>query len=129
MDAEIDRYLVYLSEVRNASPHTVRAYSADLVGLARFLDSEEIAAVGEITPLHLRLWLAELTERSLAPNSRAHIPPQLTTYSASYARASWTGTRVWLSARHAGPGASPGSSPRTRWAGSWPLPGSRTATR
>lgn len=71
MDTAIERYLVHLAEARGASPHTVRAYSADLVGLAGYLENEGVGEIEEVTQLHLRLWLAHLMERSLGPNSRA----------------------------------------------------------
>ncbi len=71
MDAEIERYLVHLAEGRNASAHTVRAYSADLVHLADFLEEHGVAETSTITPLHLRMWLADLTEAGLSPVTRA----------------------------------------------------------
>jgi integrase/recombinase XerC len=71
VDAEIERFLVHLTDGRNASPHTVRAYSGDLVHLAGFLEQEGVEETAEITPLHLRMWLAELTERGLSPVTRA----------------------------------------------------------
>jgi integrase/recombinase XerC len=71
MDAEIDRFLVHLSQARNASEHTVRAYSGDLVGLAGFLAGKGVRTPGEVTALHLRMWLADLTERGLSPTTRA----------------------------------------------------------
>ncbi len=71
MDVEIERYLVHLEEGRNASTHTIRAYSADLVHLAGFLEGHGISAAAEITTLHLRMWLADLTETGLSPVTRA----------------------------------------------------------
>jgi site-specific recombinase XerD len=71
MDEAIDRFLVWLSEVRGASGHTVRAYSADLVDLAGFLEEQGVAEPGAVTLLHLRMWLAALLERGLSATSRA----------------------------------------------------------
>ena len=71
MDAEIERYLVHLEEGRNASTHTIRAYSADLVHLAGFLEQQGVTDTTDITTLHLRMWLADLTEAGLSPVSRA----------------------------------------------------------
>jgi integrase/recombinase XerC len=73
MDAEIDRYLVHLVEVRDSSPHTVRAYSADLVGLAGYLEEKGVRAAPEVTPLHLRMWVAHLLEKGLTASSRARM--------------------------------------------------------
>jgi integrase/recombinase XerC len=71
MDVEIERYLVHLEEGRNASTHTVRAYSGDLVHLAGFLEGHGVLETADITTLHLRMWLAELTEAGLSPVTRA----------------------------------------------------------
>jgi len=71
MDTAIEHYLVYLAEARNASPHTVRAYSGDLVRLAGFLEENGVGAPEEVTPVHLRLWLAEMTEEDLSATTRS----------------------------------------------------------
>ncbi len=71
MDRAIERFLTHLSEVRGASPHTVRAYSGDLVDLAGFLEEQGVREPGQVTLLHLRLWLADLSERGLSATSRA----------------------------------------------------------
>ena len=71
MDEEIERFLTHLEEARNASTHTIRAYSTDLVGLARALEAKGVPGVAAVTPLHLRMWLADLTERGLSAGTRA----------------------------------------------------------
>jgi integrase/recombinase XerC len=71
MEAAVTRFLVHLSEGRGASPHTIRAYSGDLVHLLGFLEAKSVETPGEVTALHLRMWLADLTERGLSPTTRA----------------------------------------------------------
>lgn len=71
MDEEIERFLTHLVEGRNASPHTIRAYSTDLVDFARFMEEAGTPACGAVTPLEVRGWLAEMTERGLSPSTRA----------------------------------------------------------
>ncbi|MBI5230901.1 MAG: tyrosine recombinase XerC [Coriobacteriales bacterium] len=57
----VDRYLGHLRIERNLSPHTLRAYAADL---ARYLEWTERASVDPIRPSHrqLRRYLAELDQ-------------------------------------------------------------------
>jgi integrase/recombinase XerC len=71
MENSVERFLVHLSEGRGASPHTVRAYGTDLVRLLVFLGTRSVDRPGEVTPLHLRMWLADLTEKGLSPTTRA----------------------------------------------------------
>jgi integrase/recombinase XerC len=71
MDEDIDRFLVWLTELRGASVHTARAYSADLVDLSRFLHEQGVEESGAVTLLHLRLWMADLLERGLGASTRA----------------------------------------------------------
>jgi integrase/recombinase XerC len=71
MDEDIDRFLVWLTELRGASAHTARAYSADLVDLLRFLQEHGVEASGSVTLLDLRLWMADLLERGLGAATRA----------------------------------------------------------
>lgn len=55
----VDRFLEHLSVERGASPHTIRAYAADL---QRYLEWTERASIDPLLPTHrqLRLYLAEL---------------------------------------------------------------------
>ncbi len=72
----VDKYLKYLEVERNASSHTVISYENDLNTFLQFtarsnsLEISEITA-GEITRLHIRLWLGELSEQGLAKTSIA----------------------------------------------------------
>ena len=63
----IERFLAQLRAGRNASPHTLRAYAADLAAFERFCGGA--AAVDALDRGRVRAWLAELQGRSLARSS------------------------------------------------------------
>ncbi|MBI5433831.1 MAG: tyrosine recombinase XerC [Planctomycetes bacterium] len=63
------RYLETLAATRGASPHTLRAYRADLAEFDAFLAERGIDAASEIAPRALRAYLVELDERELARTS------------------------------------------------------------
>ncbi len=71
LDPELERFLVHLQTVRDASPHTLRAYGTDLVDLARFLEERGIEEAARVQPHDIRLWLSGMTERGLAPSTRS----------------------------------------------------------
>jgi integrase/recombinase XerC len=64
-----ERFLAELAASRGASPHTLRAYRADLAELTAWLVARGIEAPREVTPRALRGWLAQLDERGLARTS------------------------------------------------------------
>jgi integrase/recombinase XerC len=66
----IERYLTDL-RVKNASPHTLRAYTIDLGDFAEYFSppGSQAPAPGSITALELREWLGSLYERGLDPVS------------------------------------------------------------
>lgn len=65
----VDQFLRELESSRGASVHTLRAYRGDLAELAAFLGANAVAAPRDVSPRHLRLYLAHLTERGLARTS------------------------------------------------------------
>jgi tyrosine recombinase XerC len=69
---EIDRFLSYFQAVRNASPHTVRAYASDLEQFAAFLKSEEPDMEPDgIDSRILRRYLARLQKQGAQKSSVA----------------------------------------------------------
>ncbi|MDH7514450.1 MAG: tyrosine recombinase XerC [Bacteroidota bacterium] len=72
MRALVHRFLAYLSDERNASPHTIRSYRRDLLQFASWLekrpDSGDVSAVDRET---IRDYLGHLVERGLSRRSIA----------------------------------------------------------
>jgi len=66
-----DRFLQRLEQERNFSPHTLRAYRADLEEFCLFLANEGGGEVESVTPLLLRRFLARLRSRGLARTTMA----------------------------------------------------------
>lgn len=67
----IARFLVHLEHERRTSPRTVRAYRADLVGLATFLESRHVTTDPRgLTVDHLRAFVADIHPRT-EPRTRA----------------------------------------------------------
>ena len=71
MRADIDRFVAALGNERNASPHTLRAYSKDLVQLHAFATARlgHDPAVGEIDLWVLRAFFAEQHARAASPTT------------------------------------------------------------
>ena len=74
----INKFLKYLEVERNASTHTVTAYSTDLKQFLTFVASyfdldEEDARVDQVDRLLIRLWLGELSDEGT--RKKQH-PPQ-----------------------------------------------------
>jgi len=69
----LDKYLVYLCDVRGLSPHTIASYRRDLVRWVTFLDEQHQQLTGSPRndPLFLRLFLRERTESGLSNRSLA----------------------------------------------------------
>lgn len=71
MREEIDRFLVSLSDERNASPHTLRAYAKDLSQLQDFAKARlgHEPGVAEVDLWLLRAFFADLHARSASPTT------------------------------------------------------------
>jgi integrase/recombinase XerC len=67
--AWIDRFLAHLAHERRLSPHTVSAYSHDLLTLAAFAEKRGLPAWRDLENLHLRAFAAALHGEALSPRS------------------------------------------------------------
>jgi integrase/recombinase XerC len=56
----LKQFLKNLEVERNLSPHTIRAYKADLESFITFLEKEGIQKIEEIIPKHIRIYLTSL---------------------------------------------------------------------
>jgi tyrosine recombinase XerC len=69
--ADVRAWLRHLADVRNLSPHTLRAYAGDLEDLARGLEGLGVRAADDVDLFLLRRYLTGLKGRDLAPRSLA----------------------------------------------------------
>ncbi|MHC5012052.1 MAG: tyrosine recombinase XerC [Planctomycetota bacterium] len=68
---DLEAYLHYLEVVRNLSPHTLRAYDADLRQTILGLESAGLRRTRDVDLLALRACLASLRSKRLAPSTVA----------------------------------------------------------
>ncbi|MEX1024232.1 MAG: tyrosine recombinase XerC [Planctomycetota bacterium] len=66
LEARVGRFLVQLAATRGASPHTLRAYRADLAEWLRFLGERGLEDPREVTGRTMRAYLVRLDDRGLA---------------------------------------------------------------
>ncbi|KAA3604558.1 MAG: tyrosine recombinase XerC [Planctomycetota bacterium] len=72
LEPVIQEYLDHLQEIRQASPHTLRAYRRDLEAVADTWAKQGFElGVEDVTPGMLRLHLGELADQGLSPSSLA----------------------------------------------------------
>jgi site-specific recombinase XerC len=62
----VDRFVATLGDARDASPHTLRAYSKDLDQLLSVLGELGLERAEDVRPRHLRRYLARLDAEGLA---------------------------------------------------------------
>jgi integrase/recombinase XerC len=67
MIARLPAFLRYLAAQRHASPHTMRAYRADLEQFCRYCAAAQCAEIGEVDARLIRAYLAHLHRRGLDP--------------------------------------------------------------
>jgi len=70
-DDLVDRFLDYLAAEKGSSPHTLSAYSRDLVALLNHLDEQQVGSVASVQSAHIVRYLEMLQQRGLAARSRA----------------------------------------------------------
>ncbi len=71
MQETFNKYINYLEAERNASPYTVRNYTADLLGFFNFLKASGISSLKEVDRLTLRDYLSYLMKQGLVKASIA----------------------------------------------------------
>lgn len=62
MMASGEKYLRFLSSVKNASPHTIRSYAIDIKSLTEFLQKKNISLLAQITRQEIRQFLLYLAQ-------------------------------------------------------------------
>jgi integrase/recombinase XerC len=67
----IESYLSHLKNARQASAHTLRAYASDLSQFENFAQSRGAAKPNDVTPLHVRGFVATLTSKGASRGSVA----------------------------------------------------------
>lgn len=70
-DAEISMFARYLRVEKNASPHTVKQYVADIKEFVGFMEQHQITAFAAVSYLHGRSYLAHLAKKGLSRRSIA----------------------------------------------------------
>ena len=65
----IERFLTYLREVRQLSPHTLSNYRRDLLTLQGFSQEQGKDSPGELVEADIRQWVSQLHRRGLAGSS------------------------------------------------------------
>lgn len=65
--SESDKFLLYLKRDKRLAPLTLEAYSRDMASFATFLEENDV--IGKIHRLHIRRFVASLSEKSYSPNS------------------------------------------------------------
>lgn len=71
MEVYAQRFLEKITYERAVSPHTLRAYKADLKVFLSFCEKNNIKTVNSFEPSHISLWLEELNHHGLSPRSVA----------------------------------------------------------
>lgn len=69
MHSHLDHFSSYLRDARDASPHTVRSYSRDIIQFIEWLEAEKLVKAGQgpekVTYLMIRRYLGHLSGREL----------------------------------------------------------------
>ena len=64
-----ERFLAYLRDVRQLSPHTSSNYERDLRSLAQFCEQHGVDRASDLDEAHIRQWVSQLHRRGLASSS------------------------------------------------------------
>jgi integrase/recombinase XerC len=71
LSAAIEEFAVHVTDERNLSAHTVRAYASDLSALAAFASTQEVDSSEQLSLGLLRDWLYDGAQRELAASTQA----------------------------------------------------------
>ena len=83
-----DAFLHHLEAVKDASPHTVKAYAEDLHRFIAWAETQDVTDIHAVTPPLLRAYLAYLLAEGLARSSRARKTASLRSFFSYLARQS-----------------------------------------
>jgi integrase/recombinase XerD len=73
IDSILDRFLNFLLVEKGLSSNTLEAYSRDLIGYYRYLESKGLTELSQAQTDHLYTYLAELRTRNLSGRTQARI--------------------------------------------------------
>ncbi|MFC1873379.1 tyrosine recombinase XerC [Chloroflexota bacterium] len=71
MQSVFNEYINYLEAERNASPYTIRNYTADILSFLRFLKAERVDSLADANRHTMRDYLSQLMEQGIAKSSIA----------------------------------------------------------
>ena len=69
LTAAVDKFLVYLRDVRRLSHHTLAGYRRDLLSLQQHCHEQGRDSPGQLVEADIRQWVSQLHRRGLAGSS------------------------------------------------------------
>ena len=69
LEQQIEEFLLYLSDIKQLSPHTLSGYRRDLMSLVSFCSQQQIDSAESIHPSHIRQHIGQHHRRGMAGSS------------------------------------------------------------